>query len=47
MQTEVYLSKIASETQPDIIHIWGTEYPHTLAMMNVCESMGIIYKVII
>jgi glycosyltransferase involved in cell wall biosynthesis len=47
MQTEVYLSKIVSETQPDIIHVWGTEYPHTLAMMNVCESMGITEKVLI
>ena len=47
MQTEVYLSQIVSEAQPDIIHIWGTEYSHTLAMMNVSESMGIIDKVLI
>jgi glycosyltransferase involved in cell wall biosynthesis len=47
IQTEVYLSNIISTAQPDIIHIWGTEFPHTLAMMNVCESMGIIDKVLI
>ncbi|HBC31528.1 MAG TPA: glycosyl transferase family 1 [Clostridiales bacterium] len=46
-QTEIYLSRIVLEAQPDIIHIWGTEYPHTLAMMNVCESRGIIDKVLI
>jgi len=46
-KTEIYLSNIVSKAKPDIIHIWGTEYPHTLAMMNVCESMGITDKVLI
>ena len=26
--------------QPDVIHIWGTEYGHTLAMMNAAEKCG-------
>lgn len=47
MQTEVYLSQIVSEAQPDIIHIWGTEFPHTLAMLNVGKSMEITDKIII
>lgn len=24
--------------QPDVIHIWGTEYAHTLAMVNACQK---------
>lgn len=26
--------------QPEVIHIWGTEYGHTLAMMNAAEKQG-------
>lgn len=26
--------------QPDVIHIWGTEYSHTLAMVNAAETCG-------
>lgn len=25
---------------PDVIHIWGTEYAHTLAMANACQQKG-------
>lgn len=28
--------------QPDVIHIWGTEYGHTLAMMNAAEKCGML-----
>ena len=30
--------------QPDAIHIWGTEYGHTLAMLRVCRSLGLLSK---
>lgn len=30
---------------PDVIHIWGTEYGHTLAMVNACMSLGYIERV--
>ncbi|WP_236595998.1 glycosyltransferase family 4 protein [Paenibacillus sp. EPM92] len=33
---ETYLQGVIKAVNPDIIHIFGTEYPHTLAMMNVC-----------
>lgn len=46
-EVEKYLEEILKEVQPDIIHIFGTEYPHTLSMVNVCEKLGIIDKVII
>ena len=26
--------------QPDVIHVWGTEYGHTLAMVNAAEKAG-------
>jgi len=38
---------ILDQAKPDIIHIWGTEYPHTLAMVNACISLGIEDKVVI
>ena len=28
--------------QPDVIHIWGTEYAHTLAMVNAAEQEGFL-----
>lgn len=27
---------------PDVIHIWGTEYGHTLAMVNAAEKCGML-----
>ena len=46
-KVEEYLQYIIKKTSPDIIHIFGTEYPHTLSMMYVCEKLGILNKVII
>lgn len=28
--------------RPDVIHIWGTEYGHSLAMMNAAETCGML-----
>lgn len=39
--------QIISEEKPDIIHIFGTEFKHTLDCVNACESLGISDKVII
>ncbi len=33
---ESQLADILREFQPDIVHCFGTEYPHTLAMSRVC-----------
>lgn len=38
---------IIKEENPDIINIFGTEYPHTLEMVKACESLNIIKKVVI
>lgn len=36
-----YLKKIIKKVQPDIVHIFGTEFAHSLAMVNVCRVLGI------
>jgi len=36
-----YLEKILVEAKPDIVHIFGTEYANTLAMVNVCQKKNI------
>ena len=33
--------------QPDVIHIWGTEYAHSLAMVNAAERMGLLSRVVV
>lgn len=38
---------IYAEYQPDIIHIWGTEYLHTYAAVKAAEKMQLIDKLII
>ncbi len=32
---------------PDVIHIWGTEYAHTLAMVNAAEKAGLLDRMVI
>ncbi|OZT78639.1 glycosyltransferase family 4 protein [Salinicoccus roseus] len=36
-----YLEKILKNSKPDIVHIFGTEYAHSLAMVNICKKLGI------
>ncbi len=33
--------------RPDVIHIWGTEYGHTLAMVNAAEKLGLLDRTVI
>ncbi len=33
--------------RPDVIHIWGTEYSHTLAMLRVCREEGLLDRTIV
>lgn len=37
----IEFDKILEEVKPDIVHIFGTEYPHTLAMVNICKEKSI------
>lgn len=40
-------SEIIQEYTPDVVHIWGTEYPHTLALIEACEENGLLDRVVI
>ena len=40
-----YLKKILRQAKPDIVHIFGTEYPHTLAMVNVCKKDKVVISI--
>lgn len=35
------------EFRPHVIHIWGTEYGHTLAMVNAAQKEGLLSKVVV
>ncbi|MDO5544818.1 MAG: glycosyltransferase family 4 protein [Eubacteriales bacterium] len=39
---EVFFRQELRDFQPDVIHIWGTEYAHTLAMLRCCEEAGLL-----
>lgn len=39
--------KILGESQPDLVHIWGTEYPHTTAMLLACKERGMLERTVI
>lgn len=34
-------ANILQEVSPDLVHIFGTEMPHTLAMVNACRKFGV------
>lgn len=36
-----------ADFQPDVIHIWGTEWGHTLAMVNAAKGCGLLDRVVI
>lgn len=44
---EALFIKILGDMKPDIIHIWGTEYPHALAMVNACNSLDLLNETVI
>lgn len=46
-KTEEYFAYIIQKVNPDVIHIFGTEFPHTLAMVNTCERLDVVHKVLI
>lgn len=37
---------ILSDCRPDVVHLWGTEYPHSWAMMKACEAMGMAHRTV-
>ena len=41
---EPFFRQEIQEYQPDVIHIWGTEYAHTLAMLRACQEAGLLER---
>lgn len=39
--------ELLNHVQPDVIHIWGTEYPHTLSCVKAAEKVKMIDRVAI
>lgn len=38
---------LLQEEQPDVIHIWGTEFPFSLAMLNAAERLNLLDRTIV
>ena len=38
--------RILALSKPDVIHIWGTEYPHAWALLQACLQMGISERIV-
>lgn len=43
----IYFEKIIRDFQPDVIHIWGTEYLHTYLAVMASKNIGMLEKVVI
>ncbi len=41
-ELEAEFARELAQYAPDVIHIWGTEYGHTLAMVNAAEKAGML-----
>lgn len=46
-QTALQFAGILRREQPDVIHVWGTEYPFALAMANACEQEGMLDRMVV
>ena len=46
-ELEARFKREVEQFQPDIIHIWGTEYGHTLAMVNAAEQLNMLDRTVI
>ncbi|MEA5047561.1 MAG: glycosyltransferase family 4 protein [Eubacteriales bacterium] len=46
-ENEADFAALLRENQPDVIHIWGTEYPSALAMVNACEREGLLDRLVV
>ncbi len=39
--------EIVCDFRPDVVHIWGTEYLHSYAMLQACEEQGMLEHVLV
>lgn len=42
---ESYIDQVIEEFSPDIVHIWGSEFPHSLAVANICKNKNVKFVV--
>lgn len=45
--TENYFFSVLKKVKPDLVHIFGTEFPHSLAMIQACERANLIQHTVI
>ncbi len=43
----MYYMDIIKREKPDIIHIWGSEYPNVWNMVQVCEKMDLLDRTVV
>lgn len=46
-EQEEWFRREIADFDPDVIHVWGTEYAHTLAMVNAAEKSGCLSHLVI
>lgn len=46
-QTLSSYNRVLKEIQPDVVHIWGTEYVHSWDAVRACMNLGIIDRTVI
>ena len=46
-QLEAQFARELEAFRPDVIHIWGTEFGHTLAMVNAAKRTGLLDRVVV
>ena len=46
-ETEAMFRRELEQFKPDVVHIWGTEYAHTLAMVNAAEQENCLDRVVV
>ncbi len=45
-QIELFAEHVRS-FMPDVVHIFGTEYLHTYAMLKACETLGCLRRILV
>ena len=47
LEQEVFFKSQLEAFLPDVIHIWGTEFAHTLAMVNAAEQLDMLDRTVV
>lgn len=46
-QQEAFFIRQIQEFQPDVVHIWGSEFGHTLNMLRACQKEGLLDRTVV